>query len=162
MKKFISLIMVIAMLISAFSMMTVSAAEEADLKFSGATLSIDSDITVYFMVAEEALANYDDFYATFKVGDKAETPTSSYFEHTYAGKNYYMIPCRDVAAKEMNDTITANIYGVNGEEATKGVELTYSVATYCYNRLNSTESSESMKTLAANLLTHLTAHLTAL
>ena len=40
------------MLLSAFSMMGVMAAEAdpAELKFSGATLSIDSDITVYFMV----------------------------------------------------------------------------------------------------------------
>ena len=95
--RIISLIMVTAMLISAFSIFSASA-EGADLKFSGATLSIDSDITVYFMVAGEALADYDDFYATFEVSGR-KTTTSDYFEYEYQSTNYYMIPCRDVAAK---------------------------------------------------------------
>ena len=83
--KILSLIMVIAMLVSAFSMLSVSA-EDADLKFSGATLSIDSDITVYFMVAGEALADYDDFYATFEVSGR-KTTTSDYFEYEYQSTN---------------------------------------------------------------------------
>ena len=79
--KIISLIMVLAMLLSAFSMLGVSA-ESAELKFNGATLSIDSDITVYFMVAEDALTGYDSFFATFEVSGK-ETTTSDYFTYTY-------------------------------------------------------------------------------
>ena len=151
--KIISLIMVLAMLISAFSMIGASAEEagDANLKFSGATLSIDSDITVYFLVAQDALVNYDSFYATFVVSGR-ESTTSEYFEYDYEGTKYYMFPCYDVAAKEINDTITANIYAVKNGDTTQGTSLTYSVATYCYNRLNAQDSSEKMKKLAADLL----------
>ncbi len=56
-----------------------------------------------------------------------------------------------VAAKEMNDTITAKVVRTNG---TTSEEFTYSVRTYCENKLSDATAAENLKALCKAMLNY--------
>ena len=104
----------------------------------GHTLSLNGDIGVNFcMDLDPAIASSESAYMHFTIpnGNKTSAVDVPVSQATVVG-NYYVFKC-NVAAKDMNATITARI--IDGE--TSGEEYTYSVRDYADYLLNHTSEN---------------------
>lgn len=102
----------------------------APVKFSGVTLSLTGNIGVNFhMELDDSVINDKDAYMQFILpnGDKPQVMVKNAEKKNDNGKTYYVFSC-EVAAKEMSDTITAQIIRGNGESAS--IKFNYSVEEY--------------------------------
>jgi len=128
--------------------------EQQELKFSGASLSLSSDISVKYEVKEELFADgeYSNPYVVFQFNDK-EIKVSEYTVKD--GK--YIFTFADIAPKQINDTIYATLYAELDEQEYSSETREYSVATYCYNMLAKcvgNESYTSFCTLLVDMLNY--------
>ena len=121
------------------------------LKFSGASLTLHDNLTINFrtkaLLFEEA--GYTNPYVVFNMNGKEIKVT----DYTVAG-NDYVFAFNNVAPHQMNDTVTATLYGTF-----KGVEYAsaptdYSVALYAYNMLGKStdDAYAELRTLLVDLL----------
>ena len=111
----------------------------------GYSLSLDGNIGVnFFMELDKSVIADENAYMKFRLpnGKTSVVPVGDAKQQTVGGTTYYVFSC-EVAAKEMNETITAQI--ITSDK--KGEIYEYSVADYIqYIRDNPTEFDE--KTLS--------------
>ena len=119
------------------------------LKFDGASLTLQSDLKVNFVVKKDLIEKngYENPYAVFSMnGD--EITVSNY---TVNG-DYYVFSFSNIAPDKMNDTITATLHATYDGVEYAGMELKYSIAQYCYSMLDRESSEEKLHTLLVDLL----------
>ncbi len=135
-----------------------------ELVFRSISLSLQSSIGMNFYVEDETLEGYTDPYVVVtkecydEVGnlleEKRVTVTLDQFEKmTAAGDPCHVFRFTNIAAKEMNSTITATLYATKGEELVQGETRIYSVVQYAENMLTKTEDP-SLKTLLVDMLNY--------
>ena len=117
-------------------------------KLAGYTLSLNGNIGVnFYMELSSEIVNSDTAYMQFKLPN-GEVTTVKVAEATPTAigtKTYYVFPC-EVAAKEMTDTITAQMFDGSGNP---GTEYTYTVREYAdYILEHPSEFANSEKTVA--------------
>ncbi len=103
------------------------------LRFSGASLSLSSDISVKYEVKSELFVDgvYSNPYVIFRFNDKEITVSE------YTVKDERLIfAFTDIAPKQMNDTIYATLYAEINGDIVSSTTREYSVATYCYSMLD--------------------------
>ena len=117
--------------------------------FKGATLSLNGIISVNFYaeISQEALNTAE---IVFTVNDTTHQVPAS---QATLKDGLYVFSC-EVAAKEMADDITAQIY-VDGK--TVGKPITYSVQQYCENKLAKDDTKATLKNLLVAMLNYGTA-----
>lgn len=97
-------------------------------KLEGYSLSLDGNIGVnFYMELDESVLSDDDAYMEFTLPNKTtkQVPISEAKKATVGTEEYYVFSC-EVAAKEMDDTIKAQMITANGN----GTEYTYTVRDY--------------------------------
>ena len=117
--------------------------------FKGASVSLNGIINVNFYaeISEEATKT-----AKMVLTVNGKTQELSISEATVS-KGLYVFTC-EVAAKQMADEITAQIY-VDGQPV--GEPATYSVQRYCENKLTNADTKETLKNLLVAMLNYGTA-----
>ena len=115
--------------------------KDSTLKFDGISLSLSSDITVKYMVNKDILDNagYKNPYVEATFGSKTrkiEAGTTS-----ISGAAYYTFAFEEVTPQMMNDTIYATLKATKDGELCSGKTKEYSVATYIYNKITTTDPS---------------------
>ena len=124
--------------------------DTAPAKFSGATLSLGGNIGVNFhMELDDSVVNDKNAYMQFTLpsGNTTKVMVSDAIMKNENGRTYYVFTC-EVAAKEINDDITAQmIFG----DGTASEKYSYSVKEYSDSILNSDYSDET-KTLVKKIL----------
>ncbi len=118
------------------------------------TLNLASDISISFVVPVSALAGYDTYYlecALPKYEGNTKTGTSTVRIDPVLNGNYYYFTLRGITAVRMNDLVEATVHMTKGTAAYFSATDTYSVATYAYSVLNSSQDAK-MLTLCADLL----------
>ena len=119
-------------------------AETSVASFKGASLSLNGIISVNFYVQiDEGV----DASVVFHINGNIQKKTMA--EATISDSRY-IFACQ-VAAKEMADDITAQIY-VNDEPV--GNAITYSVQQYCENKLAKDNTGKSLKNLLVAMLNY--------
>lgn len=120
--------------------------DKVSAKFSGATLSLSGNIGVNFhMELDDSVVNDKNAYMQFTLpnGDTTKVMVSDAVIKNENDKKYYVFSC-EVAAKEMSDTITAQIY--SGNNTAISVKYRYSVAEYAgYIKANSSDFDDKTK-----------------
>ena len=120
------------------------------VKFSGATLSLGGNIGVNFHIElDDSVVNDKNAYMNFTSpnGNTTKVMVSDAIMKNENGRTYYVFTC-EVAAKEINDDITAQmIFG----DGTASEEYFYSVKEYSDSILNSDYTDET-KTLVKKIL----------
>ncbi len=130
--------------------------ELAALKL-GHTLNLASDISVNFVILKQNVEGFDpdSIYVecvldTYEGNTKTGTETVK-LEPVDKGIHYYFT-LTGLTAIQMNDTISATLYGVkDGQPYTSPVDE-YSIATYAYSQMNNPDRAENLKILCADLL----------
>ncbi len=116
-------------------------------KLAGYTLSLNGNIGVnFYMELSEEIANSETAYMQFTLpnGTTETVLVTAAVTAKVGEKTYYVFSC-EVAAKEMTDTIKAQMF--DGEQA--GTEYTYTVKEYAdYILEHPTEFANSEKTVA--------------
>jgi len=104
------------------------------LKFSGAALTLEDNLAIRFNVNASVIAScgVTDPYVVFEFNGK-ETTVSDYIND---GTGKYGFVLHNIAPQQMNDVVTATIYGKKDGAVVHGMTATYSVAQYCYKKLN--------------------------
>lgn len=119
------------------------------------TLALENDITVKYIAKAEQLAQYDSFYmevtAPVYEGNELVGEKTVRLEPVAEGETYGFY-FEGVSAKQMNDTLTAQIFMVKDGVTYVSRINDYSVANYAYNMLAKAEASDALKTVCANLL----------
>lgn len=119
-------------------------------KMYGCTLTLDGTIGVNFYVDMSNVneADWENYSMKFTVNgeDKTVNLDKNAFR-TFSDKTYYRFTC-PVAAKQMTDTITAQI--MNGGTAVSK-EYTYSVRKYCENAIKNSDDDTLVTLLKAML-----------
>ena len=116
-----------------------------ELKLSH-SLNLRSNISVNYIVAKAAVADFDDYLLAAEVGGK------SYIVNGVEKGElvYFTLDC--LTAAQMNENITAQLKCYkDGETFTSPVDH-YSIAAYAYTMMNKEGVSEALKSLCANLL----------
>lgn len=132
-----------------------------ELKIKSASLSLSSDISINFYVAEETLEGWDAPYMVFTkakydaagniTGYETET-VSSYTEKD--GCRVYTF--RGVTSMEMSSAVTATLYATKNGVLSSSETVSYSVLTYATNQLNKSTDTK-LHTLLVDLLNYGTA-----
>ena len=118
------------------------------LKIAGANVSLQESISLFFAVDPACASEYTDLYVEFKKGDVVTTSSETV---NLGGRTCFRFS--NIAAKEVNDTITVTLYGTFNGKVYKAEEYSYSVATYCYNRL-AKSSDAKFKRVCVDLLNY--------
>lgn len=132
-----------------------------ELKIKSASLSLSSDISINFYVADETLEGWDAPYMVFTkakydaagniTGYETET-VSSYTEKD--GCRVYTF--RGVTSMEMSSAVTATLYATKNGVLSSSETVSYSVLTYATNQLNKSTDTK-LHTLLVDLLNYGTA-----
>ena len=103
------------------------------LKFTGAALTLENNLTVRFLVNPSKLTDCSVTfpYAVFELG--GEKTVVKDFTYTDDGKLCFYL--HNISPQQMNDTISATLCGIKNGCTVKGGTVNYSVADYCYNLL---------------------------
>ena len=118
------------------------------LKLAGANVSLQESISLFFAIDPACASEYTDLYVEFKKGDVVTTSSETV---NLGGRTCFRFS--NIAAKEVNDTITVTLYGTFNGKVYKAEEYSYSVATYCYNRL-AKSSDAKFKRVCVDLLNY--------
>ncbi len=123
------------------------------LAFSGATLTLQDDLTINYKANESLFSEvgYSNPYVIF-VLNGVETKVTDYTVEN--GK--YIFDFENIIPHQMNDTIYATLYATFDGEEYSSATREYSVATYCYNILNkyNTPAYAELLTLLVDLLNY--------
>ena len=124
-----------------------------DLEFYSASLEVSEGISINFKV-EAALADYYDLTsASATITYKDHTEDSFTVAPKLEGE-HYVFQLHNIRPDWIGDTVTATVTAtLDGEKVTSD-PIEYSVATYCYNKLDDSASSDQLKTLAADILNY--------
>lgn len=122
------------------------------IKVYSATLTLDGTIGVNFYVdlSDVEEADRAAYRMHFTVnGTELEAAYDADAYRIFNGKKYYRFTC-PVAAKQMTDTITAQVFAENAVSK----QYTYSVKKYCDRMINNANSDESLKALLKAMLNY--------
>ena len=127
--------------------------DTSDLKFSGASLTLHSNLAINYKVDKTLFeeVGYTAPYVVFKIGD-TETKVSKY---TVSG-DYYVFDFTNIAPHQIGDTVYATLYATyDGKEYASEVKE-YGVSAYCYNMLGKYTADEyaELRTLLVDLLNY--------
>lgn len=121
--------------------------------FSGASLTLQDNITISFKASEDQLigAGYTSPYVLFEMNGE-KSVVSDY--RVVDGK--YLFDFNDISPDNMNDTIKATLCATYDDVVYQSETREYSVAAYCYNILNKYYSDEyaKLRTLLVDLLNY--------
>lgn len=118
------------------------------LKIAGANVSLQESISLFFAVDSNCESEYTDLYVEFRKGDVVTTSSETI---SLGGRTCFKFS--NIAAKEVNDTISVTLYGTFNGKVYKSEEFSYSVATYCYNRLAKSNDAK-FKRVCVDLLNY--------
>ncbi len=120
------------------------------LKFKSAVLTLYNNLALKYNVDKTVFADkgYTNPYVVFEFNGKQIT-VDTYTETD----TYYVFVFSNIYAYQMNDTIYATLYAEKYNNAVYGDTVEYSVATYCYSRIEKS-TDEKMKTLAVDILNY--------
>ena len=131
--------------------------EVIELKFYGASLEVGEGISINYKVAAslfaENLYDLDSACATFVFNKESEDERTFTVSNPVLSGDYYVFQLKNIRPDWMGDVVTATLTATdaNGESITsKAIE--YSVAEYCYNKLNASDSTDALKTLLIDML----------
>ena len=123
--------------------------DRAELKYKSASLVIENGISVNFKADAElfTIGGYCQPYAVFTLNGITTTVT----DYTVVdGK--YVFCLYNIRPDWMGDDITAKLYAYNDGTLYESEAVTYSVATYCYNKLTKNYPSGTAEDTLATLL----------
>ena len=128
----------------------------ATLSFYSASLTLEKNITVNFKVKADKLANYKNVSAKFTIDGTDPIIVSDYTTETKADGEYRVYSFKDISPQKIGDNITAVLVG-DGTESQDVLE--YSVAKYCYNKLEEhkdaiDQNALALKTTCVDLLNY--------
>ncbi len=119
------------------------------------SLNLASDISINFAIKTAYLKDYDSFYLECTMtdydGNEAVGTKVFVIEDYYLNGSYYYFTLTGINALQMGDEVHAVLYMMKGEQEYYSKTDVYSVASYAYNKLNSS-SDENLKRMCANLL----------
>lgn len=152
MKKILSFILALMMIVSCFSMITVTAEGEITGEFKGATLNLGSTFTLDYYVT----SSVDVSELQMKFISSSGRVTTASGEYDSAMK-MYKFSYTEINPQCMTDTINAELYYGETKLAEK---LDYSVKAYCENQIKKTAKDlgynaiqfKAFRTLLANML----------
>lgn len=131
----------------------------ATMKFASATLTLESSITINYKVKPEYFTNYGytDHYVVFTFDDDNGVPydtvVSDYRIEGTGSSQRYVFEFNGVKSFQMTQTVVATLYATYNGELYSSAPQEYSVATYCYNRLEKSDD-EVFKTMIVDLLNY--------
>ena len=137
---------------------TCTACGVARLKFSGATLTMEDNISINYKMKPEQLdgTGYSNPYVVFTFCGSTVTVK----DYTVDGNGRYSFKFSDIAPRMMNDVLTATLYATYEGEVVACQTRSYSVKEYCYNMLSKCgvggayEHNTEFKTLLVDLLNY--------
>ena len=118
------------------------------------TLDLASDISVTFAIPNSQLASYDSYYLECVLPEyegNAQIGTSTVEIQPVVNGNYYYFTLTGITAIRMGDMVDAVLHMTKGTQEYYSKTDNYSVATYAYAMLNSSNDAK-MLTLCADLL----------
>lgn len=122
------------------------------LRFSGASLDLQSNLTINYRVSASLLnAGYTNLYAKFVFNGK------EYLVEQYSLINDEVVfSFRNIAAQYMGDVVTATLYGTYNGEEYSSKSVNYSILQYCNNMLSrmNSDSYTDFRTLLVDLLNY--------
>ena len=126
--------------------------EPTDLSIAGASVALQSDLTIYYKVKESYFTEmgYTDPYVMVVDGG-VEVILRDYTVQD----GLYSFAYRNIAPHRIGDNITATLYATYEGDVYASEVKEYSVADYCYNMLSKTaamEGYETFRTLLVDLL----------
>ena len=131
--------------------------EVIELKFYSASLEVGEGISINYKVVAslfaENLYDLDSACATFVFNKETEDERTFTVSDPVLSGDYYVFQLKNIRPDWMGDVVTATLTATdaNGESITsKAIE--YSVAEYCYNKLNASDSTDALKTLLIDML----------
>ncbi len=130
-----------------------STAEVPELKFYGASLTLEDSLTANYKVNKSLIeANgFEKPYVKFTLNGKETIVT----DYEVVG-SHYVFDFSDIAPNQMNDTIEAVLCAEYDGEEYVSEPVSYSVAEYCYNMLEKCADDEyaTLRTLLVDLLNY--------
>ena len=154
MKKILSVLLALALILPCFSMVTISAASQITGKFIGATLNLGSTLTIdYYATLSE---KDDSVSVNFTSSSGRETTVNGVFDES---QNAYKFSYTGINPQCMTDVISASLV-VSGNEIAK--KEGYSVQAYCDNQVRKSASEleisgtqfNALKNIAADILVY--------
>jgi len=123
----------------------------AELKFSGASLSLHHNLAVNYKVDKAVFENsgYADPYVRFELNGVTTT-----VKNYSVDDDRYIFTFHNIAPNQMNDTIYATLYATYDGVEYSGATREYSVAEYCYSMLDKYAADDyaELRTLLVDLL----------
>ena len=125
-----------------------------ELNITGAALTLQNNIAVKFVVAQQKLEAFDSPYMEIEF----EGQTSRLSTYTLKDTNC-MFAFMDISPDHINSTIKARLYGYSDGKLVYGSQVEYSIARYCYNMLEkwTTDEDTELRTLMVDILNYGTA-----
>ena len=154
MKRILSVLLALALILPCFSMVTISAAGQITGQFIGATLNLGTTLTIdYYATLSEKT---DDAVVKFTSSSGRETTVSGVFDEE---QNAYKFSYTGINPQCMTDVINAKLMVSDNKIAEKNG---YSVQTYCDNQVRKSASEleitgsqlNALRTLLADVLVY--------
>lgn len=127
--------------------------DSRDLKISGASLTLQSDLTLNYKVKKSLFdgTGFENPYILFEMNGR-QTKVKTYAENG----EYYVFRFENIAPNQLNDTVKATLCAELGGTKLFGSTVSYSAAAYCYNMLNRCTGAEfaDLRTLLVDLLNY--------
>ena len=128
------------------------ATDGENLRFSGASVTIQNNLQVNFKVSKELLdKGFENVYAIFTIDG-----TKTLVKDFVTDGNYYTFRCSNIRPDQINDSITATLHAdYFGRHYTTQFE--YSISDYCYRMLERYAGNEDyclLRTLLVDLLNY--------
>ena len=125
-------------------------------ELSGVTMTLGSSLSLDFAVDTSKLTgsdNYAEFTIAYADGRESETVTVPQSEWTQFSGTIYTAKFTGMAAKQMNDVVTAVFYNADGQPLT--IEKSDSIETYAVRMLNgSAASNKKLRTVYVDMLNY--------
>ncbi len=137
---------------------TVSATFEPAANITGATMTLGNSLSMTYWVKKDDLKTVEGYYAKI-IRTKAdgteeitEIPVSDWISNDPVYSDYYGIDFKGIAAKEMADLITVQIFNAAGEAVTKKWED--GARAYAMRTLANSETTDALKKVIVDMLNY--------
>ncbi len=126
--------------------------DDAKLKVDAATLSLSTNLGVYFYADKASLDNYDSF--TMITADGKVTISPAEKTQKIGDVEYYEFRYLNINPAKLGDDIQVRIRGIKNNSEYLGAYQTYSVKQYCINKLTNDATSEQLKEVCKAILNY--------
>ena len=126
---------------------------EGELKINGVQLTLESDISIRYLVYKDTFDEMGFVKPYLKVVDgEAEITIDKYVvETTSNGREAYIFEFKNISPQKMNDVYTAQLFAENNNVLFESKKVDYSVAKYVYGQLANT-TDNNFKRLLVDML----------